>query len=222
MGAPPQTPLCEKRQAGDPARFGGEPADACALIFRFLPLSLPPPAVGHLSLRAEAAGLPSVRLSVRPSGPIRSGLIRSVRPVLGGLPGPAGDGSYLSPSLERGWGPLSSAGDVAEGDPGLPTRRGQMSNSVDSPGELSFVSEHDTFSDSSDTSARRQRQRKEKEKKKKKKMRKKSERGVASHSPCETAADPMLPSSPCERKTPKVAERPATGQTNGAFEPDTD
>ncbi|KAJ8275282.1 hypothetical protein COCON_G00099070 [Conger conger] len=98
----------------------------------------------------------------------------------------------------------------------------QMSNSVDSPGELSFVSEHDTLSDSSDTSARRQRQRKEKEKKKKKKTRKKSERGVASHAPCETAADPTLPSSPCERKTPKVAERPATGQTNGAFEPDTD
>ncbi|KAJ8275283.1 hypothetical protein COCON_G00099080 [Conger conger] len=78
--------------------------------------------------KPKAAGL---RPSVRPSVcPVRSGPIRSVRPVLGGLPGPAGDGSYLSPSLERGWGPLSSAGDVAEGDPGLPTRSGQKCDRV--------------------------------------------------------------------------------------------
>ncbi|XP_064196682.1 ADP-ribosylation factor-like protein 6-interacting protein 4 isoform X2 [Anguilla rostrata] len=95
---------------------------------------------------------------------------------------------------------------------------------MDSPGELSFVSEHDSDSDSdsSDSCARRRRQRKkkkeeeEKKKKKKKKVKtKKSEGGVA--------ANPALPSGGSGgRETPRIADGPTAGQTNGAFEPDTE
>ncbi|KAG9347667.1 hypothetical protein JZ751_005239 [Albula glossodonta] len=90
-----------------------------------------------------------------------------------------------------------------------------QTEAMDSPGELSFISEHDTDSETSDTTVHKQ-------KKKKKTRVKKSESPAAPTPACITAVNPAVPGNPGRRMTPKTTDRPLpkTGQTNRAFEPD--
>ncbi|KAG7460814.1 hypothetical protein MATL_G00202930 [Megalops atlanticus] len=88
----------------------------------------------------------------------------------------------------------------------------EMSAATDAPGELSFISEHDTDSESSEPAVQ----------KKKKKVKKKSESPAAPTTVRVTAVNTKASSSLGRKKTPKTTEEPLPkrGQTNEAFEPD--
>ncbi|KAJ8409657.1 hypothetical protein AAFF_G00217160 [Aldrovandia affinis] len=124
--------------------------------------------------------------------------------------GASGDGQLVSSEP----GPGQSEQQKPSADMPTPT---EACGAMDSAGELSFISEHDTDSESSDAMVHKQQK-----KKKKKKVKKKSESPAAPAPVHSTTAGPAVTGGSGRKKTPETTGRPLPkrGQTNRAFEPD--